>query len=496
MLKKKAIPIIDLFAGPGGLGEGFASAGFDIRLSIEKDAHAHRTLELRSFIRQFDQPPGDYYETLRGECSPAELYANHSREAEAAKQEAFLAELGVTDHTLIDQRIQTALAGSDPWVLIGGPPCQAYSLAGRSRNRGIEGYSFENDHRATLYREYLRIIAGFWPTIFVMENVRGLLSAKLAGESVFERICEDLRDPAAALGRKSPHTYSLHALAPDSLFPDNAAGDFLIRCEHHGIPQARHRVIIVGLRNDTDPSRLGRLDTVPAVSVKEAIGDLPKLRSGLSKQADSPDSWLDAVLEVCSQPYLRMFDADIQARLDRIPGIQASMSMLRRGNEFISTDRQPRWMTDWFHDPRLAGVVNHTTRSHIRSDLHRYLFSAAFAEIRGRSPKLSDFPHALLPDHENAEDTDPAFADRFRVQQRNKPATTVTSHISKDGHYYIHYDPRQCRSLTVREAARLQTFPDNYLFVGGRTEQYKQVGNAVPPLLARQIAELIAKVLT
>jgi DNA (cytosine-5)-methyltransferase 1 len=130
----------------------------------------------------------------------------------------------------------------------------------------------------------------------------------------------------------------------------------------------------------------------------------------------------------------------------------------------------------------------------MESDLARYAFVSSFGRQVGRSPRLSDFPPYLLPDHKNVKSN--KFVDRFKVQLRSKPATTITSHISKDGHYFIHYDPNQCRSLTVREAARAQTFPDNYYFEGNRTQKYVQVGNAVPPFLARHIAKKVANLIS
>ena len=134
-------------------------------------------------------------------------------------------------------------------------------------------------------------------------------------------------------------------------------------------------------------------------------------------------------------------------------------------------------------------LPNNETRGHIPADIARYLFAAAFVNAFGRSPKTPDFPKVLIPDHVNWGTGE--FNDRYRVQVLDGPCATVTSHLSKDGHYFIHPDPVQCRSLTVREAARLQTFPDNYFFHGSRTQQYIQVGNAVPPFLAWQIAQAV-----
>jgi len=166
-----------------------------------------------------------------------------------------------------------------------------------------------------------------------------------------------------------------------------------------------------------------------------------------------------------------------------------------RGAEFISGKTQAsNALVEEIRSTKLGGVCNHTARSHIPGDIYRYLFAAAFTQLNGHSPKIADFRPELRPKHANVNEAADGkmFADRFRVQRADDPSTTVTSHISKDGHYFIHPDPVQARSLTVREAARLQTFPDDYLFEGPRTAQYHQVGNAVPPLLARQIAAVLA----
>ncbi|MCB1064450.1 MAG: DNA (cytosine-5-)-methyltransferase [Verrucomicrobiae bacterium] len=518
------IPVIDLFAGPGGLGEGFSryplgqkEKVFRIAVSIEKDPHAHETLTLRAFFRQFPEGkvPGEYYQYLRSSITRDKLFEAYPAEADAAKHEAQMRTLG--NDPEITKIIGEKIKDHKDWILIGGPPCQAYSLVGRSRMLGLvqaEGESdrrfalrkrkneerFEEDHRHTLYKEYLKIIADHSPPVFVMENVKGILSAKLNGKRIFPSILEDLKNPVKALGHnKTAVRYQVHSLvAPEStMFADSLEPqDYLIRAEEYGIPQTRHRVILVGIREGYGQGSLLPLKKLKAPSVEQTIKDLPPLTPGLSREGQG--SAISALEEIRNHPEWSKFlsepaHAEVALRMDQ--NLEKVRRREQRGGVFVDNESAPE--DSWYADSKLKFTINHETRSHIREDLWRYFFCACFAEEHNRSPVLKDFPKFLQPNHRNVTDAikGQKFADRFRVQCWQRPATTVTSHISKDGHYFIHPDTRQYRSLTVREAARLQTFPDNYRFEGPRTQQFHQVGNAVPPRLAYQIADRVAHIL-
>lgn len=499
------IPIIDLFAGPGGLGEGFSSLKghkrqpfFEIVLSIEKTEVAHRTLMLRAVFRRLrgTKDVRHYYSYIRGKIDDAAFRRIPAVAGafEHAAKEARCLELGKSDETSIDDEIQAALHGKETWVLIGGPPCQAYSLAGRSRRANDK--DFYKDEKHFLYKEYLRIIQVHKPTIFVMENVKGLLSSRHSGKPMFEKIIADLSSPADGL------EYEIRSFTKrgnsDSLEP----GDYLIHSEHYGIPQSRHRVILLGVRKGQGVPQHQLLEPVKEpVTVGEAIDDLPNIRSRLSR-GDSLEAWRKAVQAAPS--YLKGWGTKNEsAMIESMRAFAASATSTSTGGAFIQKEyerpKNPSELQKWLHDRSLGGICQHEARAHMASDLARYLFAATFADLQRYSPRLDVFPPRLLPAHLNVQfgsksETIP-FRDRFRVQCRNNPATTVVAHIAKDGHYYIHYDPSQCRSLTVREAARLQTFPDNYFFAGNRTEQYTQIGNAVPPFLAHKLARIVRSLL-
>lgn len=507
-MKRKPIPVIDLFAGPGGLGEGFSSLldseqepVFRLRVSAEKDPVAHQTLTLRSVYRKFPKgkAPECYYDFIRGEISRNDFFSHPAilDAGKEAQEEALRFELGKDDPDDLDRRIRTGLAGEDDWVLIGGPPCQAYSLAGRSRRRNEDKIEFESDEKHFLYKEYLRIIRKHKPAVFVMENVKGMLSSRLAGSFIFDQIISDLSSPGNGL------RYQIRSFVQAGTAEELAPSDFIIEAERYGIPQARHRVILFGIRSDIserlssqfiDESSLvfpGK--DMKQVNVIDALSDLPALRSRLSREPDSSLAWHVAVREgALLMPGRKSGLMGLVAEEMRIAATEAR-SHESSGGKFIRHKKRirSRNLYSWLHDDRVGGIIQHETRAHMRADLQRYLFVAAYGRVRGVSPRVSDFPDAFLPAHRNIRAEHVPFADRFRVQLAGTPSSTIVAHIAKDGHYFIHHDPAQCRSLTVREAARLQTFPDNYFFSGNRTEQYTQVGNAVPPLLARKIAGIV-----
>lgn len=473
-------PVIDLFAGPGGLNEGFSNvkAGdgsfvFNTLASYEMDALACQTLRLRSTYRELVRSGGDlkpYFEYISGKNTWQSTLQGTFKDAYfKAKDHVYRVELGEVNRGEVDSHIASKLGSTAErghWALIGGPPCQAYSLAGRSRRTGDD--TFASDHKHFLYREYLHILDEFQPTIFVMENVKGLLSSKNGDTSMFETILNDLEElPSGA-------RYEIRSLVVDVEPNELAPSDFIIRSEEYGVPQKRHRVILLGVRSDV-AAQVPRIVLSKAdgqVSVRTALEDMPRLRAETSRRKPKTvQDWAglqSAILDEMGAP--------------------------------TDTPTPSRTLADesfrsWVREECLEAPVQHVARAHMVSDLVRYRVMAEMANRLGKSPKFTDLPRALHPDHQNVGKIGTPFTDRFRVQVWDSPSTTVVSHISKDGHYYIHPDPTQNRSLTVREAARLQTFPDNYFFEGARTHQFHQVGNAVPPLLSKQIGEIVAKMM-
>lgn len=564
----KKIRVIDVFAGPGGLCEGFAAckknSPFEIVMSVEAEENAHKTLTHRAFYRRL--PPSgksgflsytratdkldrkDQLEKLK------EKYPEPWREAtnETLGEPTRLGnekiwqkleegqKLTVDDkkdteaQTKVSKRIKEirAMCTKDktPLIVIGGPPCQSYSNAGRNRVRAIEGYKPDEDQRFFLYREYARVLAEAKPDAFIMENVQGILSARLAnGKKVIPQILETLKRPslsvASSNGEKSADVYHLYSLSspPDGwlngepLYKDPKS--FLISADQYGVPQARKRMIIFGVKASTV-----RIDCVlaknqkPAPTLRDVIDSLPPIRSTISGKKsvtkDSQQSWNDEWHQIKKTLIKELADKQVK-KLLRATGLEGE---LKPGHsKFVSSNAsgfseefenkgkdEPEYaaLKNWIQgDSNLGGFFNHTAKAHQYHDRLIYMFVAAYTNVHGVSPKASrksaagepDFPKFLAPNHRNWESGH--YSDRFRCLSPDKPSKTITSHLKKDGHAYIHHDPVQNRCLSPREAARIQTFPDDYFFEGEMGAQYQQVGNAVPPFLATKLAKIVLRVL-
>lgn len=491
------IPVIDLFAGAGGLSEGFnrrrqnSHVRFTVSMAIEKDPAAIRTLTLRAFLHQFheDRIPDTYYDYVNGSSKVETFTKTCPKEWQRAQKSCLQADLSTIPTTELNSIIATALGHQRHWVLIGGPPCRPFSTIGRARNRQQKGYNAAAHSELELYQDYLKVIASHWPAVFIMENVRGLLSASRDGHQIFQTILDQLQNPGDQT-RNPKKRYRLYSLTSGLQYPTDSSDpkDFIVKAEDYGIPQARHRIIIFGVRGDI-PEEPKPLVTKDRISTSQVLNGLPFIRSGLSKR-DRPEEWLKAIKAIKQEPWWNQLAQSTRDVLCHHLEI-LEIPLQDKGRPFLKETPSCEYLPDWYLDQKLQGTLQHQARTHRQDDLQRYLFAACKVKETGQTFHITDFPDSLQPNHRNLEN----FSDRFSIVPEHSPSRTVVSHIRKDGHYYIHYDPTQCRSLTVREAARLQTFPDNYFFEGNRTEQYNQVGNAVPPLLSYQIAEVVADLL-
>ncbi|MDQ0496708.1 DNA cytosine methyltransferase [Paenibacillus brasilensis] len=407
---------LDLFAGAGGLSEGFLRAGFQPIAHIERDAYACKTLETRSIYYYLKRNNAlhfyrNYQSTYNSPAIEREQRRTELLEAVPVNQLEPIMNIEISENTLplifqrIDERL-VHLPDNQIDVIIGGPPCQAYSLVGRARDEN----SMEDDPRNYLYKLYVRFLTRYQPKAFVFENVPGILTAFKG------TLFKNLQAYMKRVG------YNIEARQLN-------AKDF-------GILQNRKRIIIVGWRKDLE----FRYPEIPVQDtdhiVNDLLIDLPPISSGIAHRGIGY----------------------------RLPNSLLLKNMKIRDDDDI--------------------VTHHIARSHTQRDLDIYKVVVEKWNEEEMRIKYTDLPKKLIT-HQNLT----SFLDRFKVIAGNeKYSHTIVAHISKDGHHYIHPDIKQNRSITVREAARIQSFPDNYFFEGPRTANFVQIGNAVPPLMAEKLA--------
>lgn len=330
----------------------------------------------------------------------------------------------------IHDRIDKVIGNIEIDVLVGGPPCQSFSSVGRAQDKN----SMRNDPRNYLFRSYLEILEQHKPKIFLFENVSGLLSARPNGNYIFPEIIESMSEYYSVCDDKET---------------------ILLNSVHYGVPQIRKRVILIGVRKDLN---------IKSENVYNEI-----LKTHYSPEMEIKNETLGL------KKYLTVKDAIFD-----LPKLQPG-----EGEEeiFHKTERKNTYLKI-MRTNSSTKLFNHVARKHNDLDRERYkLLSKNNWQLKELAKVRPDLIHHD-PKH---------FGNRYTVQTAHKPGKTVVAHLYKDGNLFIHPDFNQERTFTVREAARIQSFPDDFKFVGSRTNQFKQVGNAVPPLMAKQIAKAIKK---
>lgn len=405
---------IDLFAGAGGLSEGFTSIGFNPVAHVEMNREACETLKTRA-VYYYLKDAGrmnEYKKYLRGEISKEKLYSMvpkvvlksviHQTMSEENMPELF----NLIDGLKKEQQVEQID------LIVGGPPCQAYSLVGRA----VKSDNMVGDPRNYLYKLYIEVLKKYTPAMFIFENVPGLLTAN-DGQHF-----EDMKIAFKDAGYTIDHS--------------------VLNAKNFDVLQDRRRVILIGWKKELKYRYPVFEEKASTHKVAELLSDLPSIQSG-EENNNYVSSEFNTYLETTG---------------------------IRKVDDILT----------W-----------HVARPHIERDreIYRKVIAAWFEDKK--RIKYTDLPEELCT-HKNRT----AFLDRFKVVASDMSAChTMMAHISKDGHYFIHPDIKQARSITVREAARIQSFPDDFYFEGSRTAAFTQIGNAVPPLMAKGIAIKIKEML-
>jgi len=414
----KQLNYIDLFAGAGGLSEGFVRAGFMPIAHVEMNKDACDTIKTRTAYHWLkeNKKAKIYSDYLKSETkNREELWSNVPENLINSVINKEISEKSLPE---IFAKIDSELKEREVDLIIGGPPCQAYSIAGRAR----DPKNMEEDPRNYLYKHYVKFLEKYQPKMFVFENVPGILSAK-NGEYLL-KIFEAVK---------------------------NAGYDVAIPPKNHlnakdfGVLQDRKRVIIIGWKKELNLSYPKFEETEQKFQIlRDLFSDLKPLKNG-------------------------------EGTFNAVEYAKPTTEYLKQANIRNGLDL----------------VTQHICRPNNENDLKIY---TKVVELWNNERRRLNYGKDLedeLVTHSNKY----IFTNRFQVVNGEGVSHTVVAHIAMDGHYYIHPDKQQNRSITVREAARIQSFPDDYFFEGSRTAAFKQIGNAVPPLMAEKIAKKIKELL-
>ena len=434
-MTEERLTAIDLFCGAGGLSQGLHDAGFEILWGIDHEKNTKPTYE-----------------------------ANHS------------CEMTVGDIRK-EKPPDLGLGEGDLDLVAGGPPCPTFSLVGRSKINSLEGQDSQTDDRHLLYEDFLRFVDHYQPRAFLMENVEGMLSAENEdGVPVVKTIKEQMRGEREVAEMDLDLNYSVRVQLLD-------AADY-------GVPQHRNRLFFIGNRIGEENPDMEKWEThrSPKTEKEKKI----KFRTDPSKRSDEDQHTLEGFVDDRKEEEFPTFQKNKRSKdpwntvadaiLDLPPVSPTGETPPTRAEEYelgpVSEYQYWARNLDEEQDWEEQELLNHECRGHNMRDLTLYKLLG-----EGTSYIIGDIPEEHQPYRTDI------FPDKLKKQNPKEPATTIVAHLYKDGHMFIH--PNEARSITVREAARLQSFKDTFEFPVARTHAFKQVGNAVPPLLAQALGTAI-----